>query len=73
MPKERINQPRMTLLLLQEAIWQVDDRVNVILESVADQEAELLRVKRLSDLHSQRLEFLESILKTIRSGGSRNG
>ena len=73
MPKSSDNQPRMTLLLLREAIWQVEDRVNVILESVADQEADLLRLKRLSDLHAKRLESLEALLKGKRPGGSNGG
>lgn len=72
MPKSFNNQPRMTLLLLREAIWQVEDRLNVIAESVVDQEAEIIRLKRLNDLHSRRLESFEARLKANRLGGSRN-
>ena len=72
MPKPSNSQPQMTLLLLQEAIWQVEERLNVITESVVDQEAEIIRLKRLCDLHSRRLESFESRLKAKRVGGSEN-
>jgi len=68
MPKSSDNQPKLTLLLLREAIWQIEDRVNVIVESVADQEAEVLRLKRLNELHTKRLESLDSALKLEQSG-----
>ena len=72
MPKSPTNQPRMTLLLLQETIWQVEDRLNVIAESVVDQEAEIIRLKRLNDLHARRMESFESRLKAQRAGGPEN-
>ena len=72
MPKSLDSQPKLTLLLLREAIWQIEDRVNVIVESVADQEAEVLRLKRLNELHTKRLESLESALKSERSGRVEN-
>lgn len=72
MPKSPANQPRMTLLLLQEAVWQVEDRLNVIAESVVDQDAEIIRLKRLNDLHARRLESFESRLIVKRTGGPEN-
>lgn len=72
MPESPNSQPRLTLLLLQEAIWRVEDRLHVILESVADLEAEALRLKRLSELHSKRLEAVEQRIKASRQGGSES-
>ncbi|MCH9031193.1 MAG: hypothetical protein IIB00_02900 [candidate division Zixibacteria bacterium] len=72
MPKSSDIQPKLTLLLLREAIWQIEDRVNVIVESVADQEAAVLRLKRLNELHTKRLESLESALKSERFGRMEN-
>ena len=72
MPKSTDSQPKLTLLLLREAIWQIEDRVNVLVESVADQEAEVLRLKRLNELHTKRLESLESALKSERIGSMEN-
>ncbi len=47
-------------MLLKESLWKVEDRLNVILESIADHEAELLRLKRLSNLSLERFGKIES-------------
>lgn len=44
-PEERIN-----LILFRESIWELEDKVNVIMESIADQEAEAIRLRRLTRL-----------------------
>ena len=49
----------MDLMLLREDIWKLEDKLNVILESQADQEAGLIRAKRLADLCINRLSRLE--------------
>ncbi len=49
-------------MLLKESLWKVEDRLNVILESIADHEAELLRLKRLSNLSLERIGKIESRL-----------
>ena len=60
MTEDLDEQKRVTVLLLQESIWQLEDKLNVILESIADQEAEVVRLKRLSNLMSDRLSKLEA-------------
>jgi hypothetical protein len=50
----------MTLLLIQESLWKVEDKLNIVLESIADHEAELIRLKRLTDLSLQRLAKIET-------------
>ena len=51
---------QITLMLLQESIWQLEEKLNVIFESIADQEADVIRLKRLSNLVSDRLTKLEA-------------
>jgi len=48
------NTTTMELKLLSESIWNIEDKVNVILESITDHEIELLRLKRLTNLCLQR-------------------
>ncbi len=50
----------LTLLLIQEGLWKVEDKLTIVLESIADHEAELVRLKRLTDLSLQRLTRLEA-------------
>ncbi len=47
-------------MLLQESLWKVEDKLSLMLESLADHEAELIRLRRLITLTSQRLHTLES-------------
>ncbi len=53
------NTGKINLMLLKESLWKVEDRLNVILESIADHEAELLRLKRLSNLSLERIGKIE--------------
>lgn len=46
----------MSLMLLQESLWKIEDKLNVIVECIADHEAELIRVKRKIQLLSRKLE-----------------
>ena len=39
---------QLSLHLLQESIWGIEDKINVFVESIADHEAELIRLKRLN-------------------------
>lgn len=59
MPEPYDEAKAIDLILLKETMWKLEDQINVITESMADQEAELLRVKRLTDLISERLKKLE--------------
>ena len=60
MPNESDNQRRIDVMLIKESVWKVEDRLNVISESIVDQEAELIRLKRLVDLALERLGKLEA-------------
>ena len=69
---ERANKDRkLSLMLLRESLWQVEDKVNIILESVADHEAELIRNKRTIDSISERLNRLESRRSLYRKKGGK--
>ena len=50
----------MTLLLLQESLWMVEDKLNIVLENIADHEAEIIRLKRLTDLSLHRLNKIDT-------------
>lgn len=41
--------------LLQESLWNLEDKLNIILEGTADHDAELIRLKRLSNQILDRL------------------
>ena len=49
----------LSLMLLQESLWGIEDKINVIVETLADHEAEIIRLKRHNQLHSERLNTLE--------------
>lgn len=59
MVEEPNNNRKMTDMLLQESVWKVEDKVNVILESMADQEAEVIRLKRHMTQVLERLAEIE--------------
>jgi len=63
------NNKKMQLMLLQESLWQLEDKIKMITESIADHEADLIRIKHLNNLISQRLDNLE---KQDRRGGKKN-
>jgi len=60
------NKHKMTLMLLQESLWKIEDRINVILESLADHEADIIRIKRLNPQISHRLDVLETQIKELK-------
>ena len=49
----------MELELLKERIWNIEDKLNVIMESTADHEAELIRLRRMNTIFLKRLIRLE--------------
>ena len=66
MPNESDTQKRIDMMLIRESVWKIEDRLNVISESIVDQEADLIRLKRLVDLALGRLGKLEAArTKTI--------
>jgi hypothetical protein len=70
---ERTNKDRrLSLMLLRESLWQIEDKVNIILESVADHEAELIRHKRSIDSIAEKLIRLESRRSINRLKGGKN-
>jgi len=63
MTEEIIDNGKMKIMLLQESFWKVEDKMNIILESIADQEADVIRLKRLTSLLQERLGRVETQLK----------
>jgi len=50
----------MDKMLIRESIWQIEDKVNIIQESIADHEAELIRLKRLTALAKERIDKIDA-------------
>ena len=51
---------RIALMVLQESLWKVEDKLILMIENLADHEAELIRLRRLITLATERLHTLES-------------
>lgn len=60
MSNEANGKKRINFMLLQESLWKVEDKLSLMLESLADHEAELIRLRRLITQATQRLQTLES-------------
>jgi chromosome segregation ATPase len=67
MPKDPNQKKTITLMLLQESLWKLEDRLNIFMESIADHEADLIRHKSKFKILSQRLDTLETKLKPIKN------
>lgn len=64
------NNKRMNLMLFQESIWKLEDKLSVILESIADHEAELIRIRNSMNKLLRRLDVLETHTK---KSGAKEG
>lgn len=51
---------RIALMVLQESLWKVEDKLILMIENLADHEAELIRLRRIISLTTERLHSLES-------------
>jgi len=61
---EKNNKKRkMIILLIQESIWKIEDKLNVIVESLATHRTELIRHERLIKKILQRLDKLNGLSK----------
>lgn len=60
---EETNDKDMEIRLLREAIWNIEDTLNILSQSNADHEAELIRLTRMANLYSLRLSRVEKRLK----------
>ena len=63
------NNTNMELKLLKEAIWNIEDKLNVILEAITEHDAELIRLRQLTNLCLKRLVRLETQRKKRCKGG----
>ena len=59
MDVKRTKKNDLSLLLLQESLWGVEDKIKVISETIADHEAELIRLRNLNQVAIDRLNALE--------------
>lgn len=48
MAKKHVDNQKIHLLVLQESIWQIEEKIDRTLEALAQQEAVLLRIKSLA-------------------------
>jgi len=62
---------QLDLMLLREAIWGLEDKINSIIEALADIEADTIRFKRLATRSDFKLSELEK-LKNQTSAEVRN-
>lgn len=53
----------LSLLLLQESLWKIEDKLNVFVEGLADHEADIIRLRRSLDKVSLRLKSLETLVQ----------
>ncbi|MBN4056940.1 hypothetical protein JYU19_01375 [bacterium AH-315-J21] len=50
----------LNLALLREELWKLEDKVSVVMESEADHEAELIRLKKLFVLVNDRITSIDT-------------
>lgn len=67
------NCKRINSMLLQESVWQIEDRMNVFIETLADQEAALIRLRGTVTALEQRLARLEKGRTFELSKGANHG
>jgi len=60
MAEEANDKRGIGVMLLQESVWKLEDKLSLVMESLADHEADLIRLRRLITLAAQRLHTLES-------------
>jgi len=63
MVKTNNNGQKIDLRLLQEALWNIEDKMKSYMESIADHEAELIRLRRQFNIIRQRITNLEAKAK----------
>lgn len=56
MADPRSDSDKVDVILLQESFWKLEDKLEVFVESLADLEAEVIRLKRAVKLIEQRLD-----------------
>ena len=54
------NNRKITNMLLRESLWKIEDRLTVLVESIADHEAELIRLRRQMLMVSAKIEESET-------------
>lgn len=57
------NSRKLSLLLLQESLWKIEDKLNIFVEGLADHEADIIRLRRSIDQVSLRLKSLETLVQ----------
>ncbi len=55
------NHRKISNMLLRESLWKIEDRLTVLVESIADHEAELIRLRRQMLLVSAKIEETEAL------------
>ncbi|MFH1891879.1 MAG: hypothetical protein ABIK83_04270 [Candidatus Zixiibacteriota bacterium] len=67
------NKQRIDAILVQETLWTIEDNVKIILESVADHEAELIRLRHSINSLALKLEKSRSHEIVNTSKEAKNG
>ena len=55
------NNRKISNMLLRESLWKIEDRLTVLVESVADHEAELIHLRRQMLQVSAKIEESEAL------------
>jgi hypothetical protein len=55
MAKKHVDNQKIHLLILQESIWQIEDKIDRTLEQIGRQEAALLKIRSLAQEIEQKL------------------
>lgn len=64
------NCKKINSMLLQESLWKIDDRLKIFVESLADHEAELIRIRSTIKQIESRLNLIDkrATLKSSKEG-----
>lgn len=54
---------KLSLLLLQESVWGIEDKLKIMVESIAYHEAEIIRLKQDNKIYNSQFKDLESFYK----------
>ena len=72
MPKSNIKELNIRLELLQEKVWTNEDKIKTHLESILEQETELMRLRKLVEILQHEFSILEKdIVKLNEKGGKK--
>ena len=65
---EKNNKHKLSLMLLREALWEVQDKIKTIIETQADHEADLIRLRNATKIILNQLKNIQLSQKNQKGG-----